>query len=132
MSKVIRPTTRISLISGPFDFKGKAAARDAADVEKFSGSITQQPRDYRLGFFAIHNYGVDHVVLRIVGADDAPLAKVRRVNVPGSVSLAGVFMDENRSALRIRMAWTNRSVRKQDHSLTRVRPPQTMTARRRV
>ena len=102
-----------------FDLHRVATAADAADVNESSFRPLQEPFNHSFGSLSVRHFGVNHIVMRIVGAKHPALSKLRRKLVRGRVAFTRFRVDENRSAFRVGPARCNGRERKQDHSAPR-------------
>jgi hypothetical protein len=81
-------------------------------MHKRSLRISQQLVDNRFWIFSIRDLGIDHVVVCIVSAKRATIAKIGRIFVSCAVTLAFLGVNKNRSNLGIRMTGRNRNLGK--------------------
>src|SRR3954470_18572087 len=97
--------------SGVFIFslqsESETTARHTARVDKSSFGILQKFFNHSFGFAAVANFRINHVVAGIVGAKNAPIAEGLGINRGGGVTLAFLFVNEDRSNFRIRMTGRN-------------------------
>src|SRR2546429_1966451 len=127
-----RTEEEVLVFSCAFDPERVTTAVCTACIHKRSLGILQQRFNDCLRFVSIYWFGIDHVVICIVSAEDAAAAKIRRNFACCCVALARLFVNENRPRLRIRMTRWNRRIRKENDPLAHLRPAQTMSARKSV
>src|SRR4029453_8831452 len=123
-----RMAEEVPVLSYAFDSESVTTVRHAANVHERSLGILQELFNNRFRFASVRDLGIDHVVICIVSAEHATLAKVGPIFVRRAVALAMVGVNENRTALGIRMIGRYRCVRKKNDPLTGLRPAQTMPA----
>src|SRR5205823_4256783 len=109
--------------------KSETASTHAARIHEGYLRNLEQLLNYFFRFASVHNLGIDHVVICIISAEDAANAKICRIFRSGAVPFARLSMNEDRASLRVRMTRGNRSVGKQNDTLARLCPTQTMPAR---
>jgi hypothetical protein len=102
----------VPVLSYAFDSKSVATARHAAHVHERSLGILQQLFNNRFRFASIHDLGIDYVVICIVSAAHATVAKAGWIFARRAVAFARLGVNENRATLRIRMTRWNCGVGK--------------------
>ena len=108
------------MLSYAFDSEGVATVRHAACMYKRSLGILQQLFNNRFRFASVDDLGIDHVLIRIISAEHATVAKAGWIFARRAVAFARLDVNENRSAFRIRMTRWNCCVGEKNDPLNRV------------
>ncbi len=126
-----RPYQRTCMLfSCALDSKCETTASNAARIYKCGLRILKELFNYWFGFATIHDLCVDHIEARIVSSHHPAVPKGRRIFAHCGVGFATLGMNENRTALRVWTTGRNRCEREQNQTFTRLRPSQTMPARK--
>ncbi len=113
---------------GTFDPECEAPPGNAANLQERRLRVLEQLRNYHLGFFAVDNDRIDHVLGRVVRSNDTAAPKIGRIFVRLIISRAWQLMDKDWSAFRIRVIRRDRGMRKQNYALPWLCPTQTLPA----
>src|SRR4029453_2000388 len=102
-----RMAEEVPVLSYAFDSEGVATVRHAARMHKRSLGILQQLFNNRFRFASVRDLGIDHVVVCIVRAEHATIAKGGWIFARRAVAFARLGVNEDRATLGIRMTRRN-------------------------